>query len=210
MQKMTNKEFIETIGRAAVAEYERFKILPSLTIAQAILESNWGKSLLSQKAFNFFGMKAGTGWKGATYNSKTQEQTKAGQAFTVNAAFRAYPNVQAGIRGYYVFLQFPRYQNLKGVSDYKQACRLIKADGWATDVRYTEKLISLIEKYGLDKYDEEVLEVVEKCKIIINGKEHTVERILKDGTNYIKIRDVAEAIGYDVTSKGNVAVLTKK
>lgn len=39
---MTNKEFIETIGRAAVAEYERFKILPSLTIAQAILESNWG------------------------------------------------------------------------------------------------------------------------------------------------------------------------
>ena len=46
--------------------------------------------------------------------------------------------------------------------------------------------------------------------MIINGKEHTVERILKDGTNYIKIRDVAEAIGYDVTSKGNVAVLTKK
>jgi peptidoglycan L-alanyl-D-glutamate endopeptidase CwlK len=53
-------------------------------------------------------------------------------------------------------------------------------------------------------------EVVEKCKMIINGKEYTVERILKDGTNYIKIRDVAEAIGYDVTSKGNVAVLTKK
>ncbi len=53
-------------------------------------------------------------------------------------------------------------------------------------------------------------EVVEKCKIIIDGKEHMVERILKDGTNYIKIRDVAEAIGYDVTSKGNVAVLTKK
>ena len=126
---MTNKEFIETIGRAAVAEYERFKILPSLTIAQAILESNWGKSLLSQRAFNFFGMKAGNGWKGATYNSKTQEQTRAGQSFTIDAAFRAYPNVQAGIRGYYMFLQYPKYQNLKGVTDYKQACRLIKADG---------------------------------------------------------------------------------
>lgn len=210
MQKMTNKEFIETIGRAAMAEYERFKILPSLTIAQAILESNWGKSLLSQRAFNFFGMKAGTGWKGATYNSKTQEQTRAGQSFTIDAAFRAYPNVQAGIRGYYMFLQYPRYQNLKGVMDYKQACRLIKADGWATDVKYTEKLISLIDKYGLNKYDEEVLEVVEKCKVIINGKEHTVDRILKDGINYIKIRDVADAIGYDVTNKGSVAVLTKK
>ena len=53
-------------------------------------------------------------------------------------------------------------------------------------------------------------EVVEKCKIIIDGKEHTVDRILKDGINYIKIRDVADAIGYDVTSKGSVAVLTKK
>lgn len=210
MRRMTNKEFIEAIGRAAMAEYERFKILPSLTIAQAILESNWGKSLLSQRAFNFFGMKAGTGWKGATYNAKTQEQTRAGQSFTIDAAFCAYPNVQAGIRGYYMFLQYPRYQNLKGVTDYKQACRLIKADGWATDVKYTEKLISLIEKYGLNKYDEEVLEVVEKCKIIINGKEHTVDRILKNGTNYIKIRDVADVIGYDVTSKGSVAVLTKK
>ena len=109
-----------------------------------------------------------------------------------------------------MFLQYPRYQNLKGVTDYKQACKLIKADGWATDVKYTEKLIGLIEKYGLNKYDEEVLEVVEKCKIIINGKEHTVDRILKNGTNYIKIRDVADAIGYDVTSKGSVAVLTKK
>lgn len=61
-----------------------------------------------------------------------------------------------------------------------------------------------------DWKEKEESEVVEKCKMIINGKEHTVERILKDGTNYIKIRDVAEAIGYDVTSKGNVAVLTKK
>ena len=53
-------------------------------------------------------------------------------------------------------------------------------------------------------------EMVEKCKIIINGKEHIVDRILKDGINYIKIRDVADAIGYEVTSKGSVAVLTKK
>ena len=97
MQKMTNKEFIETIGRAAVAEYERFKILPSLTIAQAILESNWGKSLLSQKAFNFFGMKAGTGWQGATYNSKTQEQTKAGQAFTVKCRFLYFQTIQFAV-----------------------------------------------------------------------------------------------------------------
>ena len=207
---MTNKEFIDMIGKAAVAEYERFKILPSLTIAQAILESNWGRSMLSQKAYNYFGMKAGSGWKGATYSAKTQEQTPAGQAFTINADFRAYPDVQAGIRGYYVFLQYPRYANLKGVTDYKEACRLIKADGWATDVKYTDKLVSLIEKYGLTKYDEEVLEVVEKGKIIVDGKECKVNMIRKDGVTYIKTRDIAELVGYQVGSQGKVPVLMKE
>lgn len=206
---MTNKEFIETIGRAAVAEYERFQILPSLTIAQAILESNWGKSMLSRKAFNFFGMKAGSDWKGATYNSKTQEQTKAGQAFTVNAAFRAYDSVAAGIRGYYTFLQYPRYRNLKGVTEYREACRLIKADGWATDVKYTEKLVSLIEKYNLTRYDEEVLEMVEKDMIIVNGKKHQVDMIRKNGVTYIKTRDIAEALGMRVSNQGKVPVLQK-
>ena len=207
---MTNKEFIDMIGKAAVAEYERFKILPSLTIAQAILESNWGKSMLSQKAYNYFGMKAGSGWKGATYSSKTQEQTPAGQAFTVNADFRAYPDVRSGIRGYYVFLQYPRYANLKGVTDYKEACRLIKADGWATDVKYTDKLVSLIEKYGLVKYDEEVLEMVEKDKIIVDGKECKVNMIRKDGVTYVKTRDIAELVGYQVGRQGKVPVLTKE
>ena len=206
---MTNNAFIDMIGKAAVAEYERFKILPSLTIAQAILESNWGKSGLSQKAYNYFGMKAGSGWKGATYNAQTQEQTAAGQPFTVNAAFRAYPNVQAGIRGYYVFLQYPRYANLKGVTDYKEACRLIKADGWATDVSYTDKLVSLIEKYGLTKYDEEVLEVVEKDTIEIFGKEVECELIRKDGKVYPYIRDFGEKVGLKISNKGKMPVVEK-
>lgn len=204
---MTNKEFIDMIGKAAVAEYERFKILPSLTIAQAILESNWGKSGLSQRAHNYFGMKAGSGWKGATYNAQTQEQTPAGKPFTINAAFRAYPDVQTGIRGYYVFLQYPRYQNLKGVTDYREACRLIKADGWATDVKYTDKLVSLIEKYGLTKYDEEVLEVVEKDKIEIFGKEVTMNLIRKNGRVYPDIREFCAEVGLEISNNGRVPVV---
>ena len=90
----------------------------------------------------------------------------------------------------------------------------IAADGSAYGVRevplsrnrFTHWLL-VEDVFEYEKGDEEV---VEKCKIIIDGKEHVAERILKDGTNYIKIRDVAEAMGYDVTSKGNVAVLTKK
>lgn len=53
-------------------------------------------------------------------------------------------------------------------------------------------------------------EMVEKSKMIVNGKEYSVERILKDGTNYIKIRDVAAALDLDVSNKGSIAVLTSK
>ena len=53
-------------------------------------------------------------------------------------------------------------------------------------------------------------EVVEQAKLIVNGKEYTVERILKDGTNYIKIRDIADVLGYEISNQGSTAVLTKK
>lgn len=53
-------------------------------------------------------------------------------------------------------------------------------------------------------------EMVEQAKLIVNGKEFVVERILKDGTNYIKIRDLADALGYIVSNKGSTPVLTKK
>ena len=90
----------------------------------------------------------------------------------------------------------------------------IAADGSAYGVREVplrcNKFTHWLLVEDVFKYEMGDDEVVEKCKMIINGKEHTVERILKDGTNYIKIRDVADAIGYSVTSKGNVAVLTKK
>lgn len=53
-------------------------------------------------------------------------------------------------------------------------------------------------------------EVVEQAKLIVNGKEYTVERILKDGTNYIKIRDIADVLGYEISNQESTAVLTKR
>lgn len=62
----------------------------------------------------------------------------------------------------------------------------------------------------IDYSGQEDTEMVEKSKIIVNGKEYFVERILKDGTNYIKIRDLADAFGYTVSNNGSIPVLTKK
>ena len=60
------------------------------------------------------------------------------------------------------------------------------------------------------KVEKEDDEMVEKSKIIVNGKEVPVKRILKDGTNYIAVRDVGGALGYAVSNKGNVPILTKR
>ena len=60
------------------------------------------------------------------------------------------------------------------------------------------------------KLGEEEREVVEKSKIIVDGKEVSVERILKDGTNYVKVRDLAAALDLEVSNKGNIAVLNHK
>lgn len=110
-------DFIEMIGNAAVSYYRDYGILPSLTIAQAILESNWGRSGLSRDCYNFFGMKWSKGC-GCDYKEyKTKEQKKDGSYITITAKFRKYNSVSEGIKGYYDFLQYRRYQNLRGVTD---------------------------------------------------------------------------------------------
>lgn len=67
------KTFIERVGALAAADMQKNGVLASLTIAQAILESGWGKSGLTVKANALFGIKAGASWKGRVYSTKTQE-----------------------------------------------------------------------------------------------------------------------------------------
>lgn len=66
------------------------------------------------------------------------------------------------------------------------------------------------EEGAWNEFKERLVEVVETSKMIVDNKEVVVKRILKDGTNYIAIRDVAETMGYSVSNKGNIAVLYKK
>ncbi|MBE5825256.1 MAG: hypothetical protein E7307_01330 [Butyrivibrio sp.] len=147
------KNFIEMIGNAAVSFYSDYGILPSLTIAQAIIESNWGKSGLSRDCHNYFGMK----WSkdcGCDFKEyKTKEQKRDGSYITIAARFRKYPSVAEGIKGYYQFLQYKRYQNLRGVTDFGKACDLIRQDGWATALKYSENLKDKIRRYNLTEYD---------------------------------------------------------
>ncbi|MDY0256269.1 glucosaminidase domain-containing protein [Gudongella oleilytica] len=146
--------FINKIGPMASADMKSSGILASLTIAQAILESGWGKSGLTMAANNLFGIK-GT-YNGEGYTCKTQEWDGS-KYITVDATFRKYPSWAESIADHSaLFNRLDRYKNLRGLTDYKLACQYVREDGYATDPEYTNKLINLIEKYNLTSWDVEV------------------------------------------------------
>ena len=141
--------FIDRVGKAA---RDGSDILPSLTIAQAILESGWGKSELAQKANALFGIKAGTSWKGQRMDKKTAEHID-GEQVEITAAFRAYASWEESIADHGAFLRGSRYKAVQGERDYKKACRAVHTAGYATDPGYANSLIKLVEQYGLTAWD---------------------------------------------------------
>ena len=129
------KAFIERVGALAAADMQKSGVLASLTIAQAILESGWGKSGLTVKANALFGIKAGTNWKGRVYSAKTQECYDGVNFTTVTALFRAYDSWEESVADHSALLTgAARYKAVIGERDYKTACRAIKAAGYATAV----------------------------------------------------------------------------
>lgn len=148
---MEKQEFIELVRPGAIRARNQYGILPSLTIAQAILESNWGRSAPGNM---LFGIKWTEGCGFESQLLKTKEYQN-GQWITVYAKFRKYESMADSVADHAAFLKRNRrYSNLLGVADYKTACRLIKEDGYATDPNYTYLLINLIESNNLQKYDE--------------------------------------------------------
>lgn len=151
MATAEQRAFLDKIGPMAAADMRKTGILASLTIAQAILESGWGKSGLTLKANNLFGIKGE--YNGASVSCKTQEWDGS-KYITITAAFRKYPSWAESVADHSgLFLRLKRYENLRGCTDYKKACQYVREDGYATDPAYTTKLVQLIEKYGLTQYD---------------------------------------------------------
>ena len=122
-------------------------------IAQAIHESGWGESSLSAKYHNYFGLKCGTAWKGKSVNLRTKEEYSAGTLTTIRSNFRAYDNMEQGVKGYFEFIQLKRYANLKGVTNPRQYLQNIKNDGYATGSQYVNHTMALIDLYNLTQFD---------------------------------------------------------
>lgn len=144
------EKYIDTYKEIAQNEMQLYNIPASITLAQGILESGSGKGRLSVEANNHFGIKC-HGWTGAEIyhdDDKAQE------------CFRKYKDAKYSFRDHSLFLKDrKRYAKLFKLKkeDYKGWARELRAAGYATDRKYPQKLISLIERYQLYKYDKEVL-----------------------------------------------------
>lgn len=152
--RMTREEYIDRYKSIAVADMERYGIPASITMAQGILESDSGNSILSIKSNNHFGIKCKTGWNGGRVYHDDDEKGE---------CFRAYPSVEASYRDHAEFLDSqPRYDSLFAYAsdDYKSWARGLKAAGYATAPDYAQRLIRIIEEnqlYLLDRPDGERL-----------------------------------------------------
>ena len=165
--KPYTEAFIEKVAPLAQADQKAKGILASITLAQAILESGWGRSELAVNANNLFGMKkslSGNTWTGSTwdgksvYSKETKEVYASGPA-TVQADFRAYKSWQDSVSDHSAYLlgarkgSALRYEGLKGCADHRKAAQIIKDGGYATSPTYVDKLCSIIGEWKLTQYD---------------------------------------------------------
>ena len=151
-------QFIESIEKGAKKSYKKYGIYPSVTIAQAILESGWGKSKLAKESNNIFGIKADSSWDGESVEVITSENHND----KVVAKFRRYEDINESIEDHAKFLVYnPRYKK-HGVFDaknYKEQAQSLEDAGYSTkkdkngNPIYADMLIDLIERYNLQNID---------------------------------------------------------
>ena len=151
---MTKQEFIDKVAFYVQKYAPQYDIkVVSPIIAQACCESAYGVSKLSAKYHNYFGLKCGSSWKGKSVKLSTGEEYTVGTITKIKDNFRVYDTMEAGIKGYFEFIQAKRYANLKGITDPHTYLENIKADGYATSSTYVQTNMNIISAWGLTKYD---------------------------------------------------------
>lgn len=168
LKGLSEMDVVKRMGALFTAEQKRSGILASVIFAQFILESGYGQTELAQAANNVFGMKCslsgntwgGSAWDGKSkYTKKTQEQKPDGTEYTITADFRKYPCVEDSIADHSAYLlgamdgTKQRYAGLRGCTDFRKAIQIIKDGGYATDVKYVDKICDIIKRWGLTAYD---------------------------------------------------------
>lgn len=210
---MNRQEFIENIAKYVCKYSDPYNIkVHSPIIAQAILESGYGESILSSKYNNHFGLKCGGAWSGKSVNLETLEE-RDNSLHHEFSDFRVYDSFEEGVLGYFTFIDWSNYSNLKGVTDPQTYCENIYRDGYATDSNYVDKLMSLIREYNLTLYDnknqnnetnistDKLIELVKIARRVYLGEfgngENRKSNLTNAGYDYSLIQDIVNVAYYD-------------
>lgn len=210
------KAFIEKVAPIVVkyAKQYNFKVASPI-IAQACLESAYGQtSLGAANVNNFFGMKAGSSWKGAVKRKQTQEQKADGSYITIYSDFRAYPTMDEGIKGYFEFITgYSRYKKALTAATPRAYLQAIKDAGYATSIKYVDNNMNVVNKWELTKYDKlidnaAVKEIYDEPTKCITSKSQAKLKGQKNyestGSSVKWIQKKLEEAGYDFSDYGGI------
>jgi len=153
---MEQQAFIDLVAGSARQSYLTYHLFPSVTIAQAILESGWGKkvpvdTVTGRSSYNLFGIK-GTGTAGSV--KIVSNEVENGQIVPRTSEFKAYYNYQQSIDDHSQFLLKPAYKKVLTASTPYEAAQALSKAGYATDPDYATKLTRIIDTYNLTQYDQ--------------------------------------------------------
>ncbi|EPY2306679.1 glycoside hydrolase family 73 protein [Clostridium sporogenes] len=161
------KQFIDELMPISKELYDEYGILPSVTIGQAILESDWGRSELSKKGNNLFGIKATPSWQGKVLNMETSENYND----KIKDNFRYYSSKEDSIKDYGNFLvKNKRYRENKvfRATEYKTQAKAIEKAGYSTkkdkdgNLLYSSLLGKIIREYNLQLIDSKTQEEISR------------------------------------------------
>lgn len=186
-----SQQFIQSVAQGAIDGWNQYRVLPSITVAQAILESGWGQSSLSTSAHNLFGIKGS--YNGHSVVMRTRE-VYGGRSVYVNANFRAYANNSESVTDHGRFLNVnSRYRNLLGDTNYVSVANKLRQDGYATDPSYANSLINLVRTYNLTQLD----------SVAFSGKVVTNKNNNGDNSSYNSGSSSVSNTGYYTVQSGN-------
>ena len=184
-----SQNFIDSVAQGAINSWTKYGVLPSVTVAQAILESGWGQSALSTQAHNLFGIKGS--YNGQYVTMQTREVYN-GQSYYIYDNFRKYANNSESVEDHGNFLYSnSRYANLLGDQSYASVARKLQSDGYATDPSYASSLIKLVEMYNLTQLD----------NIAFSGKQPVINN--KNDYNYSNSGNADSSNGYYTVQSGD-------
>jgi len=153
---LTHAAFIKKLAPDAQQMQTKYHVLASISLSQAILESDWGHSTNATQNNNLFGVKAHAGEKGKLM---TTQEFYNGAYHTEKQRFRVYDSWHDSMLGHARKLAYgtswdpTHYQAVVQATDYQTAASALVSAGYATDPNYAQKLINIIQKYDLQRYD---------------------------------------------------------